>query len=176
MFDLRSKPEVDKGWAGITGEKEEGDVRPGWIKDMDDEGVKRSWVPVFEERDYSPERLAERYQQYMDESAEVRSIHVPCCLCPSQFSVFDFLFAFCVFIQSACAFDISISPSLHTVIFMFIPTHRANTTHFPTALRYTRASCTPTTIFCATPDPASVLSYSTSPTSHHPTRPRRPAH
>jgi hypothetical protein len=71
VFDLRSKPEVDKGWAGITGGPEQ-DVRPGWIKGMEDAGVKRDWVPVFEESDYSPERLAERYSKYMGESVDVR--------------------------------------------------------------------------------------------------------
>jgi len=85
VFDLRSKPEVEKGWKGITGEKEEGDsgdgrkpgkdevekdkekvlgvgdVRLGWEEGMRKAGVQRSWVPVFPDADYSPERLAERY-------------------------------------------------------------------------------------------------------------------
>lgn len=47
-------------------------MRPGWIKGMEEAGVKRDWVPVFEESDYSPERLAERYSKYMEESVEVR--------------------------------------------------------------------------------------------------------
>ncbi|KAJ4374746.1 hypothetical protein N0V83_001822 [Neocucurbitaria cava] len=34
---------------------------------MEAAGVKRVFVPVFEESDYSPERLAERYVKYMDE-------------------------------------------------------------------------------------------------------------
>jgi hypothetical protein len=33
-------------------------------------GLKRHWVPVFPASDYSPERLAERYVKYMDESTE----------------------------------------------------------------------------------------------------------
>ncbi|KAF2175762.1 hypothetical protein K469DRAFT_683440 [Zopfia rhizophila CBS 207.26] len=72
VFDLRSKPEVGKGWGGVTGEgkAKEGDVRPGWIQMMEKEGVQRIWCPVFEETDYSPERLAERYLKYMDESVE----------------------------------------------------------------------------------------------------------
>ncbi|USP75039.1 hypothetical protein yc1106_02313 [Curvularia clavata] len=71
VFDLRSKPEVDKGWAGIVGKDAnaaEDDVRPGWIQAMDAAGVKRTWTPVFEESDYSPERLAERYSKYMGEA------------------------------------------------------------------------------------------------------------
>ncbi|KAF2703762.1 hypothetical protein K504DRAFT_391589 [Pleomassaria siparia CBS 279.74] len=69
VFDLRSKPEVDKGWAGITGgdKGDGGDVRPGWIEVMEGAGVERDWVPVFEASDYSPERLAERYAKYMGE-------------------------------------------------------------------------------------------------------------
>jgi hypothetical protein len=75
IFDLRSKPEVEKGWRGVTGEKEgaagtEGDVRLGWTEGMEAEGLQRSWVPVFEEADYSPERLAERYLKYMGEGTE----------------------------------------------------------------------------------------------------------
>ena len=63
MFDLRSKPEVDKGWAGITGEESRGveDAMKGWEDALRSAGVERSWVPVFAADDYSPERLAERY-------------------------------------------------------------------------------------------------------------------
>ena len=65
VFDLRSLPEVEKGWAGIVGDDPNGkngkegkpDFRPGWIQAMEEAGVKRTWTPVFEERDYSPERL-----------------------------------------------------------------------------------------------------------------------
>ncbi|KAF2107752.1 tyrosine phosphatase family-domain-containing protein [Lophiotrema nucula] len=64
VFDLRSKPEEAPGKDG------EEDVRAGWIEDMAAEGVERSWVPVFEDSDYSPDRLAERYMKYMDESIE----------------------------------------------------------------------------------------------------------
>ena len=71
VFDLRSKPEVEKGWGGIVGAANGGeDVRPGWIRGMEDAGVHRTWVPVFEETDYSPEKLAERYQKYMHTSVE----------------------------------------------------------------------------------------------------------
>jgi hypothetical protein len=75
VFDLRSKPEVERGWKGVTegtnsSEPTEEDVRPSWMKDMEEEGVQRHWVPVFEESDYSPERLAERYVKYMDESED----------------------------------------------------------------------------------------------------------
>ncbi|KAF1357534.1 hypothetical protein EJ07DRAFT_72866, partial [Lizonia empirigonia] len=70
VFDLRSKPEVERGWASVVGKDANGkdDVRPGWIEAMEGAGVKRSWVPVFAETDYSPEKLAERYVKYMAES------------------------------------------------------------------------------------------------------------
>ncbi|KAF3007468.1 hypothetical protein E8E13_004695 [Curvularia kusanoi] len=73
VFDLRSKPEVVKGWAGIVAKADVNggeDVRPGWLQDMDSAGVDRTWVPVFQETDYSPEKLAERYQKYMHTSVE----------------------------------------------------------------------------------------------------------
>lgn len=71
VFDLRSKPEVEKGWAGIVAKADGGeDVRPSWLRDMEDAGVNRTWVPVFKETDYSPEKLAERYQKYMQTSVE----------------------------------------------------------------------------------------------------------
>jgi hypothetical protein len=70
VFDLRSMPEVEKGWRGITGEAKGedgtkelgvGNVRLGWEDGMVEAGVERTWCPVFPEADYSPERLAERY-------------------------------------------------------------------------------------------------------------------
>lgn len=75
VFDLRSKPEVEKGWKGVVDPSnrkpgEDVDVQPTWIQDLEAAGVKRHWVPVFEESDYSPERLAERYVKYMDESVD----------------------------------------------------------------------------------------------------------
>ncbi|KAF1953433.1 hypothetical protein CC80DRAFT_477996 [Byssothecium circinans] len=71
VFDLRSKPEVEKGWKGITNEGDSTkDVRAGWEEVMKSVGVERVWVPVFTEKDYSPERLAERYMKYMNESEE----------------------------------------------------------------------------------------------------------
>lgn len=33
-------------------------------------GVQRTWVPVFRSQDYSPEKIALRYQKYMDESVQ----------------------------------------------------------------------------------------------------------
>ncbi|PVI05367.1 hypothetical protein DM02DRAFT_98178 [Periconia macrospinosa] len=80
VFDLRSKPEVDKGWKGITGEaadaKDE-EIRKDREEAMKAAGVERSWVPVFEQTDYSPERLAERYMHYVDESSQgfVKAYH-----------------------------------------------------------------------------------------------------
>ncbi|CAI6308466.1 unnamed protein product [Periconia digitata] len=73
VFDLRSKPEVEKGWKGITGEaanQEDVDIRLAREEGMKSAGVQRSWVPVFEDTDYSPERLAERYMHYVDESSQ----------------------------------------------------------------------------------------------------------
>ncbi|KAF2469497.1 uncharacterized protein BDR25DRAFT_289095 [Lindgomyces ingoldianus] len=66
VFDLRSKPEVEKEGVDV----DPMGVRPGWIQMMEAEGVERTWVPVFEESDYSPERLAERYLKYMGEGVE----------------------------------------------------------------------------------------------------------
>ncbi|OCK85240.1 hypothetical protein K432DRAFT_318715 [Lepidopterella palustris CBS 459.81] len=90
VFDLRSKPEVLKGWRGVikakTGldGKEIGEevgedgvtkdgmgVRDGWLAMMENEGLERVWCPVFKDDDYSPERLAERYMKYMGEDVEV---------------------------------------------------------------------------------------------------------
>ncbi|KAF1999040.1 hypothetical protein P154DRAFT_523647 [Amniculicola lignicola CBS 123094] len=81
VFDLRSRPEVEKGWKVVTqtrdggnekggGDGADDDVRPPWLSTMEASGVKRTWTPVFSAEDYSPERLAERYLKYMDESAE----------------------------------------------------------------------------------------------------------
>ncbi|KAI4932379.1 uncharacterized protein J4E92_004281 [Alternaria infectoria] len=72
VFDLRSQPEVEKGWAGIVGDDASGkqDFRPGWIQAMEEAGVKRTWTPVFSDEDYSPEKLAERYANYMDEDVK----------------------------------------------------------------------------------------------------------
>jgi hypothetical protein len=63
VFDLRSKPEVEKGWKALgAGEGSDGlDVRADWENGMSSVGIDRTWVPVFPEHDYSPERLAERY-------------------------------------------------------------------------------------------------------------------
>lgn len=72
VFDLRSAPEVAKGWSGIVAKAPGApdDVLPGWLAAMQEAGVQRTWVPVFQEKDYSPEKLAERYQKYMHKSTE----------------------------------------------------------------------------------------------------------
>ena len=67
VFDLRSKPEVDKSLA--AGNEHE-DESKAWIEKMGLAGVKRSWVPVFQETDYSPEKIAVRFAKYMDEDVE----------------------------------------------------------------------------------------------------------
>lgn len=64
VFDLRSKPEVDKGHSNNDNNN---DAIADAGGDMQKAGVQRTWVPVFEESDYSPERLAERYAKYMDQ-------------------------------------------------------------------------------------------------------------
>ena len=66
--------EIEKGWkaiAQVEGKDDHEGVTKVWEEAMEQEGVKRSWVPVFEATDYSPERLAERYAKYMDQSVEV---------------------------------------------------------------------------------------------------------
>ncbi|KAF1922786.1 uncharacterized protein M421DRAFT_426527 [Didymella exigua CBS 183.55] len=72
VFDLRSKPEVEKGWSGIVASAPGApkDVRLRWMVGMEDSGVQRTWVPVFREQDYGPAALAERYQKYMHKSTE----------------------------------------------------------------------------------------------------------
>lgn len=85
VFDLRSSTEVAKGWSnapsspapeckdeeesGAASEKQGGE-EPDWLTAMRDAGVKRTWVPVFKEQDYSPEKIALRYQKYMDQSVQ----------------------------------------------------------------------------------------------------------
>lgn len=69
VFDLRSAPEVARGFAGLTGEGDDGS-KPEWMQAMKSAGVERTWVPVFKEADYSPEKLAQRYVKYMDEDVK----------------------------------------------------------------------------------------------------------
>ncbi|KAF2728779.1 hypothetical protein EJ04DRAFT_476837 [Polyplosphaeria fusca] len=81
IFDLRSAPEITKASSSSsTSTSTDGDgdgdananadVRPAWMEMMQAAGVSRTWVPVFEEADYSPERLAQRYLKYMSEDTE----------------------------------------------------------------------------------------------------------
>lgn len=56
------------GATGMNGEQAASAA--AWEDGMRNAGVERSWVPVFEESDYSPERLAERYVKYMDSDGE----------------------------------------------------------------------------------------------------------
>lgn len=85
VFDLRSSTEVAKGWSnapsspapdskdvasgGAASEQEKGE-EPDWLTAMRDAGVQRTWVPVFKKQDYSPEKIALRYQKYMDQSVQ----------------------------------------------------------------------------------------------------------
>ena len=86
VFDLRSESEVAKGWSnapepdGPGQPKDSSDKRnderddnvsfnsadPDWLRFMHEVGVSRTWVPVFLKSDYSPEKIALRYQKYMD--------------------------------------------------------------------------------------------------------------
>jgi protein tyrosine/serine phosphatase len=75
VFDLRSSTEVAKGWSNAPDSK--GDETacasgsdPEWLQAMRAAGVQRTWVPVFRTQDYSPEKIALRYQKYMDESVQ----------------------------------------------------------------------------------------------------------
>lgn len=68
VFDLRSKPEVERGWEGTLDGTDS--TQPSWISDLQAAGLTRHWTPVFESSDYSPERLAERYVKYMDEGED----------------------------------------------------------------------------------------------------------
>ena len=54
IFDLRSKPQIDKA---------------GGPKEV--EGIPRVWLPVFSEEQYSQDKAALRYQQYSSEGTEV---------------------------------------------------------------------------------------------------------
>jgi len=58
VFDLRSKPEVEKG------------LTDDCLSAMESSGIKRTWAPVFGETDYSPEGIAKRYVKYMDEDVK----------------------------------------------------------------------------------------------------------
>ena len=59
VYDLRSKNEIERGEAAGRG----GIVE--W------EGCQRVFAPVFEDLDYSPEKLAVRYKSYAADGAEV---------------------------------------------------------------------------------------------------------
>ena len=63
IYDLRSNDEIQRAEAAGRG----GVIH--W------EGCQRVSVPVFEDKDYSPEKLALRYQNYTADGTEVR---IPC--------------------------------------------------------------------------------------------------
>ncbi|EDU41659.1 Protein tyrosine serine phosphatase [Pyrenophora tritici-repentis] len=61
VFDLRSKPEIDKTLVVTSTEDKT------WIEKMQQAGVTRTWTPIFSEHDYSPEKIAVRFAKYMEE-------------------------------------------------------------------------------------------------------------
>ncbi|KAE8869291.1 hypothetical protein P3342_000435 [Pyrenophora teres f. teres] len=69
VFDLRSKPEIDKTLLVSGTEKKEEEKGGGktWIDKMQQAGVTRTWTPIFTEQDYSPEKIAVRFAKYMEE-------------------------------------------------------------------------------------------------------------
>lgn len=70
VFDLRSKPEIDKSLLGTNSNSAENSHTKTWLETMQSAGVKRTWTPVFQEKDYSPEKLAVRFAKYMDEDVK----------------------------------------------------------------------------------------------------------
>ncbi|OJD35067.1 tyrosine phosphatase [Diplodia corticola] len=70
VFDLRSRPEIEK--AGEGGGKAEGEVMGGGGGGEEDGEMflKRVWVPVFEDEVFVPERLAVRYREYASRGLE----------------------------------------------------------------------------------------------------------
>lgn len=73
IFDLRSKPEIERSMSltndGASSEVKDFNDQP-WMRECEKAGINRVWVPVFEDADYSPERLAARYVCYMEEGGE----------------------------------------------------------------------------------------------------------
>jgi hypothetical protein len=61
IYDLRSNNEIQRSEAAGRGGVVE------W------EGCERVFVPVFEDRDYSPEKLALRYQNYAADGTGARA-------------------------------------------------------------------------------------------------------
>ena len=63
VFDLRSTPEVVRsGGSDALDQK------------LDAAGMRRVWAPVFADEDYSPEKIALRFQYYGSEGSEVRVV------------------------------------------------------------------------------------------------------
>lgn len=77
VFDLRSAPEIQRQgpeWSGVEIDKDAfvtrgagDDVPP--VKEGD---IERLWTPVFSDKDYGPEQVALRYQQYARSGSDVR--------------------------------------------------------------------------------------------------------
>ncbi|KAF2134709.1 hypothetical protein P153DRAFT_329321 [Dothidotthia symphoricarpi CBS 119687] len=80
VFDLRSKPEVERGWTSGLGDggaknNDGGEGEGGGDRNRDRNrngmahaNISHTWTPVFSATDYSPARLASRYVKYMDAS------------------------------------------------------------------------------------------------------------
>ena len=67
VFDLRSKHEVEK--AEAADKQSSNDTYERW-KSLPN-GPKYNFVPVFEDDDYSPEALVERFRDYASEGTKV---------------------------------------------------------------------------------------------------------
>ncbi|KAL0258223.1 hypothetical protein SLS55_007396 [Diplodia seriata] len=61
VFDLRSRPEIEKRGGKVDDEGE-----------GEEEMLRRVWVPVFEDEVFVPERLAVRYREYASKGLEYR--------------------------------------------------------------------------------------------------------
>lgn len=66
VFDLRSEHDLEK--AGKAGGEFSNDFYERWTRLP--AGPTRTWVPVFEDKDYSPEGMATRFKDYASKGTE----------------------------------------------------------------------------------------------------------